>query len=1012
MVDFALFNGGPGMRSGDLSINGGDERIVAMGSIEGINLSPQARSLWAKTGGGEEGNLWSPLYVHMADSALVARKLWDEWVSDSIKRQISDCVDGDDAAAAVLVSWLAGIHDIGKATPGFQYKVPERAEYVQEMGLCLPSAHMVSHPPSHANMGEIILERKLDGRGWGYPWSLGSIVGSHHGVPPSDDGVLRDIESRSGNFPVENMGDEGWISVQDELFAWMFDTVGVAKFEEQYQVLVMSQPVQVLISALVIMSDWIASNSDFFPLTFRVESWEEFRLRADAAWVSFALPSSWHAEKSELEGEDFFHRRFAGLPENARLRPAQLEALRAALGMDDPGLLIIEAPMGNGKTEASLLCAEVMAAKSGAGGVAYLLPTMATSNAMFSRVEEWLKTVPDSKGESMRSMQLLHSKAALNPGYSKLRSWGSTWMGDEAKAYVEEGVIAHQWFAGKKRGLLSSFVVGTVDQLLMAALKVKHVQLRHLGLAGKVVVVDEVHAYDAYMNTYLDRILTWLGAYGVPTILLSATLPANRRDELIHAYRGKDRKSVRNNSRRKDIPRAPCEESGRPAYPLITATTYTGALDQGMYRICEDLSAGTNVIVREMEDDDRTLVAQLNDLLSDGGCACVLRDTVSRAQSTYQQLKKAFGASCVKLVHSRFIAVDRMRNDAELLRLLGPDSDNRPDKLIVVGTQVIEQSLDIDFDVMITDIAPIDLLLQRMGRLHRHQRGKEQSHRPEKLRQARCYVVGVEDWNQVPPKVAKGIDNVYPKALLWRSLLALRTKSDRANAVMINLPHDIAMLVELVYSLGNNRGWSLSANIEQEWADALQSAEKELLESRESAQGRARAWLLDKPKKRKGSSLIGWLRDSYSALDDARGRAAVRETDESIEVVAVQEFEGEFKLLPWAVDAQGSRPTEDSLGDGFSLPSDEAARLAANCTVSLPPRLSSAWSYQGVIDALEAHVQIPGWQESRWLQGQLVMVFDSKCNAVVEAGSCIYHLHYSQEPGLELISVDKRGEDA
>lgn len=1000
------------MRSGDLGINGGDERNVAVESIEGIDLSPQARSLWAKTGGGEEGNLWSPLYVHMADSALVARKLWDEWVSDSIKRQISDCVDGDDLAAAALVSWLAGIHDIGKATPGFQYKVPERAEFVQEMGLCLPSAHMVSRPPSHANMGEVIVERKLDDRGWGYSWSLGSIVGSHHGIPPSDDGVLRDIESRSGNFPIENMGDEGWISVQDELFAWMFDAVGVAEFEEQYQALAVPQPVQVLISALVIMSDWIASNSDFFPLTFRVESWEEFRLRVDAAWVSFALPSSWHAEKSELEGEDFFHRRFEGLPENAKLRPAQLEALRAALGMDDPGLLIIEAPMGNGKTEASLLCAEVMAAKSGAGGVAYLLPTMATSNAMFSRVEEWLKTVPDSKGESMRSMQLLHSKAALNPDYSKLRSWGSTWMGDEAKAYVEEGIIAHQWFAGKKRGLLSSFVVGTVDQLLMAALKVKHVQLRHLGLAGKVVVIDEVHAYDAYMNTYLDRILTWLGAYGVPTILLSATLPVNRRDELIHAYRGKDRKSARNNSRRKDIPRAPCEESGRPAYPLITATTYAGVLDQGMYRMCEDLSVGTNVIVREMEDDDRTLITQLNDLLSDGGCVCVLRDTVSRAQSTYQQLKKAFGASCVKLVHSRFIAVDRMRNDTELLRLLGPDSGSRPDKLIVVGTQVIEQSLDIDFDVMITDIAPIDLLLQRMGRLHRHQRGEEQSHRPKKLRQARCYVVGVEDWNQVPPKVAKGIDNVYPKALLWRSLLALRTKSDRVNAVMINLPHDIAMLVELVYSFDNNRGWSLSANAGQEWADALQSAEKELLESRESAQGRARAWLLDKPKKRKGSSLIGWLRDSYSALDDVRGRAAVRETDESIEVVAVQGFEGGFKLLPWAVDVQGSLPNGGSLGDGIDVPDDEAARLAANCTVSLPPRLSSVWNYQEVIDVLEGQVQIPGWQESRWLQGQLVMVLDSECNSVVETGSYVYHLHYSEEAGLELASIDKKGEDA
>lgn len=861
-------------------------------------------------------------------------------------------------------------------------------------------------------MGEIILERKLDGLGWDYSWSLGSIIGSHHGLPPSDDGVLRNIGSRSGNFPIENMGNEEWISVQDELFVWMFDAVGVGEFEEQYQTLAMSQPVKVLISALVIMSDWIASNSDFFPLTFQVESWEEFCLRADAAWASFALPPSWHAENRELENEDFFHRRFAGLPENARLRPAQLEALRAALGMDDPGLLIIEAPMGNGKTEASLLCAEVMAAKSGAGGVAYLLPTMATSNAMFSRVEEWLKTVPDSKGGSMQSMQLLHSKASLNPDYSKLRSWGSTWMGDEAEAYVEEGVIAHQWFAGKKRGLLSSFVVGTVDQLLMAALKVKHVQLRHLGLAGKVVVVDEVHAYDAYMNTYLDRILTWLGAYGVPTILLSATLPANRRGELIRAYRGKDRKSARNNSRRKDIPQAPCEESGCPAYPLITAVTYTGSLDQGMYRMCEDLSAGTNVIVQEMEDDDRALVAQLNDLLSDGGCACVLRDTVSRAQSAYQKLRKAFGVSCVKLVHSRFIAVDRMRNDAELLCLLGPDSDSRPDKLIVVGTQVIEQSLDIDFDVMITDIAPIDLLLQRMGRLHRHQRGEGQSHRPEKLRQARCYVVGVEDWSEAPPRLAKGIDSVYPKALLWRSMLALRTKADGSDAATINLPHDIAMLVGLVYSLGNNRGWSLSVDAGQEWADALQSAEKELLESRESAQGRARAWLLDKPKKRKGSSLIGWLRDSYSALDDVRARAAVREADESIEVVAVQGLEGEFRLLPWVVDVQGSRPNGGSLGNGYGVPDDEAARLAANCTVSLPPRLSSVRSYREVIDALESQVQIPGWQESRWLQGQLVMVFDPECNSVVETSSCVYRLHYSEEAGLELVSVDRKGEDA
>ena len=121
-----------------------------------------------------------------------------------------------------------------------------------------------------------------------------------------------------------------------------------------------------------------------------------------------------------------------------------------------------------------------------------------------------------------------------------------------------------------------------------------------------------------------------------------------------------------------------------------------------------DPSIGTDVVVRGIDDDDATLVALLDELLSGGGCACVLRNTVARAQGTYGELKRAFGDSCVKLVHSRFIATDRMANDAELLRLLGPDSSGRPGKLIVVGTQVIEQSLDIDFDVMVTDIAPVD----------------------------------------------------------------------------------------------------------------------------------------------------------------------------------------------------------------------------------------------------------------------------------------------------------------
>lgn len=975
--------------------------------MDSISLNSQARALWAKTGGAEERNLWSPLYVHMADSACVARRLWNEWLAESVKRQIANTFDCDDSAAAVLVTWLAGIHDIGKATPGFQYKVSERAELVEQAGLHVPSPHMMNRPPSHAFMSEVILESWLDGRGWDCSWTFGCILGAHHGTTPLSDSVLDSIMSTSRSFPNENLGDDDWHAVQEELLDWMFEGSGMDEFETLFCSSSIPQPEQALISALVIMADWLASNSDLFPLDSCIDSRDEFIKRADAAWASLALPSAWQAKPVKEEGQELFHHRFSGLPKDARLRPAQEQALQVAFDMDGAGLLIIEAPMGNGKTEAALMCSEIMASKAGAGGIAYLLPTMATSNAMFKRVEDWLERVPDSRGRSIQSMQLLHSKAVLNPDYESLRSWGRTWMGDDAKKSVEEDVTAHQWFSGKKRGLLSSFVVGTVDQLLMAALKARHVQLRHLGLAGKVVVIDEVHAYDAYMNVYLDRVLTWLGAYGVPTILLSATLPAERRNELIRAYRGRDRKTTRRVSKRKDIPEAPRKASGDPAYPLVTTATRNGVLDASMYRTYDDPSTGINVIVERLEDDDAMLVTQLEDLLSDGGCACVLRDTVSRAQSVYEQLKAAFGDSCVKLVHSRFIAVDRMENDAELLRLLGPDSTNRPNKLIVVGTQVIEQSLDIDFDVMITDVAPIDLLLQRMGRLHRHERGKNQGWRPGKLRQARCFITGIEDWATAPPKMNSGIEKVYHPAMLLRSLLALRAKSNDQGTAMVNLPHDIAGLVEQAYSRSITAEALCNAGGASEWVHTLQDAEEKLKNEKEDKQLKANTWLLSKPQKGT-QSLIGWLNESFSLTDEAKARAAVRDSNDTVEVIAVQASNDGFKLLPWVTDIKRSRPSQGHLGDGSEAPDDEVARLAASCTVSLPFWLSS----EQVINALEIQTQVPGWQESRWLQGQLVLAFDSNLDTVIETKDAVFRMHYSRKAGLELVGTVRKKGDA
>lgn len=998
---------------------------VVVRAVKGdeITLSPVARSLWAKTGSGEQRYLWSPLYVHLLDTMNVAGHLWNEWLAWSVRLQIADELGTDDAGVRTFVCWLAGAHDIGKATPNFQRKVPELAERVQERGLSFPPSQGVKSY-SHDFMGELIFRRWLkEGRGWRSSDGIrvaneyASVIGGHHGLP-ADDCDLDEIERRQRLFPNEVMGDEAWSRVQEELLCLVFEVLGLGEYEPTLRAARSSTTTLVLLNGLVIMADWIASNGDLFPLVDSVGCLSEFRARVLWAWERLALPSAWRpvAAPDGLNEDGLFRTRFPDLPPSSRLRPAQRLAVEAAASMQGSGLLIIEAPMGSGKTEASLLCAELMASKCNEGGVAYLLPTMATSNAMFARVERWLEFVPDVRGASRQSMQLLHSKAELNGNFTRLREWRSTWMGDKGGA--EESIIAHQWFGGRKRGLLASFVVGTVDQLLMAALKTRHVQLRQLGLAGKVVVIDEVHAYDAYMNVYLDRALSYLGSYGVPVILLSATLPPSRREELIRAYRGEDglitpaeapslescpRPRRRRARQLTGIPPAPRNEDGSPSYPLITAVA-SGKERLPSYSVEEGENTQTSVSVSFFPDDGESLVGLLLDLLGDGGCACVLRDTVGRAQETYDLLEEVFGSD-VTLVHSRFVGVDRMENDARLLRLLGTNAAERPYRLIVVGTQVLEQSLDIDFDVMVTDVAPIDLLLQRMGRLHRHERGTNQDGRPPKLRQARCFVVGCEDWGACPPKPSKGVKSIYEMAVVWRSILALRTRM-QADAAVVSLPRDIALLVEEVYEQRRE--------IPDSWRKDYELAESELAKHTEDKRVRASAWLLNRPEnKNKCRGLDDWMLMSMpvsGSRGDAelRARAAVRDTQDSIEVVTVQRKGNLLYTLDGIERDEGGHPMPCRLlGNGADEPDDEAARLAALCTVSLPPLLSLPPFADAVISSLEKAGNYDGWQRSRWLRGALPLVLDERGIAEIATDNRTFRLRYSHERGLELLRDTK-----
>lgn len=646
--------------------------------------------------------------------------------------------------------------------------------------------------------------------------------------------------------------------------------------------------------------------------------------------------------------------------------------------MPTPGLMIIEAPMGVGKTEAALMAVEVLAERTGATGCFVALPTQATSNAMFARVLGWLERVPDGSGIGEQTVALVHGKAALNDDLRRLRPLGSSpglVYGDDADG--DGGVqrlraAASEWARGRKRAALSSFVVGTIDQVLFAALKARHVMLRQLSLMGKVVVIDEVHAADIFMSTFLDLALEWLGAAGTPVVLLTATLPAERRAALWAAYeRGR-------RARRGAEPGPDSAEGGSLlldrdiGYPSIV----TSGLDGPVVDTVDARTEASEVEVLRLDDSLDVLAALLDEKLADGGCAVVVRNTVRRAQETAAFLAARFGERDVTVAHAQFLAADRIRNDDRLVRRFGPPSAGaeRPWRHIVVATQVVEQSLDLDFDLMVTDAAPVDLVLQRIGRLHRHERVPGQADRPALLRRARCYVTGV-DWGATPPRPDGGGAAVYG---LWPLLRALAVLDTHLDGVAIRLPQDIARLVQAAYGNDAPEPPSWRAAVDEAW-DAYRREQEE-------RQSRAAQFALPRPG-RLGTNLYGlsWFGVGNVDEDSPEGQACVRDGGDSIEVVVVQR------------GADGADRVPDWVAQGEELPLRHVevpyaqARLLARCTVRLPAALARGATGDAVVKELEQNY-FEGWQRSAFLSGQLALVLDDDRTARLHGRPLVYDL--------------------
>ncbi|MGW8527558.1 CRISPR-associated helicase Cas3' [Nocardiopsis sp. NPDC055824] len=955
-------------------------------------LSPAARAVWAKHDFESDG--WLPLHRHMADSAAVADKLWDEWLPAQVRDHVSAALPQGPDDARLLAVWLAATHDIGKATPAFACQVEHLADDMRAHGLEMPLQKQMPdrNLAPHGIAGQLILRDWLvDHHGWNPrdTHQLTIVAGGHHGVQPGYSAIAElDRHPQLLRTPGH---ETAWSTAQTELLDTAARITGVDARLSDWKSLKLPQTVQVLLSALVIVADWIASNPDFFPYFPGERSTDPERTRE--AWRLLDLPQQWKAEKPEGTAAELFSERF-DLPEGATVRPVQEQAVEAARQMSGPGLMIVEAPMGEGKTEAALAVAEIFAARSGAGGCFVALPTMATSNAMFERYLTWLERLPGMPKEAA-SVFLAHSKAHLNEEFTQLMGGGRRLASDIDRDAGESGsgtgrrapaaLTAHRWLRGRKKGMLSSFAVGTVDQLLFTGLKSKHLALRHLAMAGKVVVIDEAHAYDTYMNAYLDRALSWLGRYGVPVVVLSATLPARRRRELAEAYTGTSGEGY--------------DEVGKArAYPLIT-TAETGAAP----RLHTPAASGraTDVVVEPLADDLDVLTTRLEEALTDGGCALVVRNTVARVHEAAAHLRAHFGDDTVTVTHSRFLALDRAANDDALVADYGPPArvadlgGERPARHIVVASQVVEQSLDVDFDLLVTDLAPVDLILQRMGRLHRHPRGQDQSDRPERVRRARCLVTGV-DWGEAPPTPVRGSRTVYGEYALLRALAVLRTRleaepADAGTARTVRLPDDISPLVQDAYGDG-----SIAPDTwDEAMAQALRAHETEQARKGEKAQ----TFLL-KPAARDGRALIGWIEAGVGDAEDTQaGKAQVRDTRDSLEVlVARRSADGTVTTVPWLADERG----------GLDLPTDSApppasARALAASALRLPYQFTFPKELDRAIAELETDLVL-AWQtkDAHWIAEELVLFLDEDDRAEL-AG---FRLHYTPTDGLEVHRAD------
>ncbi len=759
---------------------------------------------------------WHPLACHSLDVAAVARVLVEsskEFFSSWAQRLQLSFEDFADC-----VCFIAALHDLGKFSSEFQCKVPELSTLLHETNN--PSISGYPHPIAawvlwderlFARIKETYRLEKEKAIQFDVairPW-LSASFGHHGGPAESPSRISKEMVSRLFH---ENAVSSAVDFLNDliELFP------GIKQFFTQpadlYERVSVSKFFSFTLSGLIILSDWTASATNNFPYAkksvsqeFTVHSPDQSateyfehslslaRLALDRQGVISAHPSCISEPWQEL------------FPELVNLgyepSPLQKQILDMEI-QDEPGLYIIEDQTGSGKTEAALMLYARMQKHSIGNGFYFALPTMATSNGMYERIQNVHRKFYD--GDTTPSLILTHGASHLHRGFQasllpKVTS-STTDLGEYDEQQSVHGELGHsssisacsQWMADSSRkAFLAQIGVGTIDQALIAMLYSKHNTLRMYGLAQKSIIVDEVHAYDLYMQNLLHNLLEFMALQRMNVILLSATLPTEMKNQLVNAYL---KGIVDDTGTVRKISPAPKD------FPLISihhkdSDVYIPVDKQSMKERSVELKFFTS-------PDKNEPLRFLAEVSRSGRCGVWICNTVKDAQAVYEEMCRLVGRDNTLLFHSRYTVGDRQDIEHRVLKTFGKDStaSMRSGK-ILIATQVVEQSLDLDFDEMVTDLCPMDLIIQRAGRMKRHVRNSEGNPISGSEDERKSPVLNIFGPAPTEPITATWYSDFFPSgayvyldvSVLWKTAVILHKEQ------AIQIPEKSRYLVESVY---------------------------------------------------------------------------------------------------------------------------------------------------------------------------------------------------------------------